>query len=75
MSGSMFVLAILFLTIVAPPWIIFHYITKWRTARGLSAQDERMLAELWESASRMEARIATLEKILDAEAPGWRARQ
>jgi phage shock protein B len=75
MSVFIFVLMILFLTIVAPIWIIFHYLTKWRMARGLSAEDERMLAELWESASRLEGRIVTLENILDAEAPGWRARQ
>ena len=75
MSGGAFVLAVLFMTIVAPLWIIFHYVTKWRSARGLSAEDERMLAELWESAGRMENRIVSLEKILDAEAPGWRARQ
>jgi phage shock protein B len=75
MGGGAFVLAVLFLTIVAPLWIIFHYLTKWRSARGLSAEDERMLAELWESAGRMETRIVSLEKILDSEAPGWRARQ
>jgi len=75
MSVFIFVLMILFLTIVAPLWIIFHYLTKWWMTRGLSAEDERLLAELWESASRMEGRIVTLEKILDAEAPGWRARQ
>ncbi|GEO37105.1 phage shock protein B [Skermanella aerolata] len=75
MSGASFVLAVLFLTIVAPLWIIFHYVTKWRSARGLSAEDERMLADLWESAGRMENRIGSLEKILDSEAPGWRTRQ
>lgn len=68
------VLAVLFLTIVAPIWIIFHYLTRWRTSRSLSAEDERMLAELWDSAQRMEGRILSLEKILDAEAPGWRTR-
>jgi phage shock protein B len=31
-----------------------------------------MLVDLWESAKRMELRIQTLEKILDAEAPQWR---
>jgi len=75
MSGASFVLAVLFLTIVAPLWIIFHYATKWRSSRGLSAEDERMLADLWESAGRMENRIGSLEKILDSEAPGWRTRQ
>lgn len=73
-GGIFMVLAVLFLAIVAPIWIIFHYLTRWRTSRSLSADDERMLAELWDSAQRMEGRIGSLEKILDAEAPGWRTR-
>lgn len=74
MGEFFFILAVLFLTFVAPLWVIFHYVTKWRAARALSAEDERLLAELWESANRMEARIQSLERILDVEAPGWRAR-
>ena len=67
-----FVPAVLFLTIVAPIWLVLHYVTRWRSTRTLSREDERMLVDLWESAKRMELRIATLEKILDAEAPQWR---
>ncbi len=63
---------ILFLVIVAPVWIISHYVTRWRTAKTLSAEDEKMLAELWELAPRMESRINTLERILDADVPDWR---
>jgi phage shock protein B len=73
-TGLFFVLAVLFLTIVAPLWIIFHYLTRWRSSKSLSANDERMLAELWESAQRMEGRIASLERVLDSEAPGWRSK-
>lgn len=65
---------IIFLAVVAPVWIIAHYVTRWRTAKTLSPDDETMLSELWESAAKMEARIVTLEQILDAEAPGWRSR-
>jgi phage shock protein B len=67
-------LGILFLVVVAPIWIIFHYVTQWRQARRLSGEDEKALGELWQSARRMEARIESLEKVLDAEAPGWRMR-
>ncbi|MGQ9368096.1 envelope stress response membrane protein PspB [Azospirillum sp. ST 5-10] len=74
MSGFGFVLAVLFLVVVAPLWIVFHYLTRWRSNRGLSAQDERLLAELWDTANRMEGRIHALERVLDAEAPGWRAK-
>lgn len=65
---------ILFLTVVAPLWIIFHYITKVKTSKGLSAEDEKMLSEIWESAKKMEERINTLERILDIESPEWRRR-
>ena len=66
---------ILFLVVVAPLWLVLHYVNKWRSTKTLSVDDERMLADLWQSAKRMESRIETLETILDAEAPGWRARQ
>lgn len=72
MSFFGFVLGAIFVTIVAPIWIVAHYLTRWRTARSLSREDERALAELWESAQRLEARIINLEKVLDADAPGWR---
>ena len=65
---------IIFLAVVAPIWIIVHYATRWRTAKTLTPEDEKMLAELWEVTPRMESRIANLERILDAEAPDWRAK-
>jgi phage shock protein B len=70
--GGFFVLGILFLTVVAPIWIICHYLTQWRKARRLSGDDETALGELWQSAQRMEGRIEALERVLDSEAPGWR---
>jgi len=66
--------AIVALLFVAFPAVILHYIVKWRSSKGLSSDDERMLEDLWHSAQRMEKRIETLETILDHEAPGWRAR-
>jgi phage shock protein B len=70
----LFVPLILVLTVVLPCWIIFHNITRWRSAKVISAEDEKMLAELWESAAKMESRINSLERILDAEAPEWRTK-
>lgn len=63
---------ILLLAVVAPIWIIAHYLTRWRTSKTLTGEDEKLMQELWESAARMEDRIRTLERILDAEAPHWR---
>ncbi len=67
-----FVLGVLFLTVVAPVWIVAHYVTRWRTAKTLGTEDEKVLAEVWASADKMESRIRNLERILDAEHPGWR---
>jgi phage shock protein B len=68
------IIAILFATIVAPLVIVLHYVTKWKDAKGLSREDEKMLEEIWESAQKMESRINTLETILDEQAPDWRKR-
>lgn len=74
MSAVLEIWGILFLAVVAPLWIIFHYVSKAKENRGLTDEDEKMLEELWESAKRMEDRIHTLERILDSDAPGWRGR-
>ena len=65
---------IIFLAIVAPLWIIAHYMTRWRMVKTLSSDEETMLSDLWENAAKMENRLNTLEQILDAEAPGWRSK-
>lgn len=67
-------LTFIFMAVVLPVWLIAHYATRWRTAKTLSPGDEKMITELWETASKMESRINTLERILDAEAPDWRNR-
>lgn len=72
MSGFFYVPMILLLAIVAPIWIIAHYVTRWKSMRTLTGDDEKMLGELWESVPRMENRIRNLERILDAEVPDWR---
>ena len=69
------VIPILLITVCFPLWIVFHYVTKMKTSKGLSSEDEKMLSEVWESTNRMEERIKTLERILDIAAPTWRSRQ
>ncbi len=74
MGAFMFFPAMMiFLVFVAPIWIIAHYATRWRTAKVLSPEDEKMLSELWELAPKLESRINTLERILDAQSPNWRS--
>ncbi len=63
---------IVFLIVVAPLWLVLHYRSKRTTQSGLSQQELQHLEALTVRASAMQARIETLEKILDVEAPQWR---
>ena len=54
------------------PWLIFHYITKWKSAATLTGEDEKLLDELHELARRLDDRMITIERIMAAENPGWR---
>ena len=62
-------IAVLFLGL---PWLIFHYITKWKTAATLSVGDEKLLDELYELARRLDDRLCSIERIMTAENPNWR---
>jgi phage shock protein B len=55
------------------PWIIFHYITRWKTAATLTTQDEDLLDELHDLARRLDDRMCTIERIMAAENPNWRS--
>ncbi|WP_025896933.1 envelope stress response membrane protein PspB [Kordiimonas gwangyangensis] len=68
------VIPILMLVIVAPLWIIFHYITKWKQMKGITAEDEASLSDLRTAADRLEDRLRTMERIMDDEVPDWRSR-
>jgi phage shock protein B len=54
------------------PWLIFHYITKWKTTATLTNDDEQLLSDLYETARRYEERIETIERIIAADNPDWR---
>jgi phage shock protein B len=68
------ILGIVFVSVVLPLVIVLHYVTKWKEAKGLTKEDEKMLEEIWASAKKMESRINALETILDDQAPDWRKR-
>ncbi len=63
---------IIFMTIVAPIWLILHYRSKKQVNQGLSEEEYSSLEELSNKAEAMAERIRTLESILDAESPDWR---
>lgn len=63
------IVAILFIGL---PWLIFHYVTRWKTAGTLTGSDEKLLDDLHDAARRLDDRLCTIERIMTAENPDWR---
>ena len=55
------------------PWIILHYVSNWKKTGSLTTEDENLLDELHDLARRLDDRMCTIERILQAENPNWRA--
>ena len=58
--------------VIGLPWLIFHYITKWKQAPKITNEDEKLLDELYHFARRMEERVQTVERIVAADNPDFR---
>lgn len=56
------------------PWLILHYITRWKTAATLTHEDENLLDELYDLARRLDDRMDTIERIIAADDPNWKSR-
>jgi phage shock protein B len=56
---------------VGLPWLVFHYITKWKQSGSLSIEDEKLMDELYETARRLDDRLATIERIIAADHPDY----
>jgi phage shock protein B len=70
---AIFPLMGVFMVFVAFPWIILHYVTQWKKTASLTVEDEKLLDELHELARRLDDRVCTVERIMTAENPNWRA--
>ncbi|HYE00645.1 MAG TPA: envelope stress response membrane protein PspB [Alphaproteobacteria bacterium] len=67
----LFVPLILFVVVVLPKWLRLHYGADGAGGRARPAGDATALRA---GIARLEQRIATLERLLDAEDPQWRER-
>lgn len=54
------------------PWIILHYVTRWKTAATLTVDDEEMLDELYHLSRRLEDRLETVERLVASDNPNFR---
>ena len=54
------------------PWMIFHYITKWKTAATITTDDEVLLEELYSLAKRLDERMDTVERLVASDNPEFK---
>ena len=69
MGEEIFIVPVIFLGL---PWIIFHYITKWKTAATITSDDETLLEELYQLAKRLDERMDTVERLVAADNPDFK---
>ena len=69
MGEEIFIVPVIFLGL---PWIIFHYITKWKTAATITNDDEVLLEELYQLAKRLDERMDTVERLVSADNPEFK---
>lgn len=62
------VLAMLFIGL---PWVILHYMTKWKTAATITSDDEVLLEELYNLARRLDERMDTVERLVASDDPSF----
>ena len=54
------------------PWIIMHYITKWKTSATITTDDEHLLEELYGLAKRLDERMDTVERLVASDNPEFK---
>ena len=53
------------------PWLILHYVTKWKTAATITSDDEVLLEELYNLAKRLDERMDTVERLVASDDPSF----
>jgi phage shock protein B len=59
--------------IIGVPWVILHYVTQWKKTTAMTNEDESLLDQMYETARRLEDRLGTVERIISADNPDFRA--
>ncbi len=57
---------------IGVPWVILHYITKWKTAATITTDDEALLEELYQLARRLDERMDTVERLVASDHPEFK---
>lgn len=60
------------MVLIGLPWLIMHYITKWKTSATITTDDEVLLEELYSLAKRLDERMDTVERLVASDNPEFR---
>ncbi|MFA6219090.1 MAG: envelope stress response membrane protein PspB [Erythrobacter sp.] len=58
--------------VIGLPWLILHYVTKWKTNASITTDDEVLLEELYNLAKRLDDRMDTVERLVASDNPEFR---
>ena len=67
-------LVVIFTFVIVLTAVRAHYRGRGGAAVGLATADQSALDRALDMGRRLEQRVETLERLLDQDAPGWRAR-
>ncbi len=59
------------MVVIGLPWLILHYVTKWKTAATITTDDEDLLEELYQLAKRLDERMDTVERLVASDSPDF----
>ena len=65
------VVMLLLVLLVGLPWLVLHYVTKWKTAATITSDDEVLLEELYNLAKRLDERMDTVERLVASDDPSF----
>lgn len=60
------------IVVIGLPWLILHYITRWKTAATITTDDEVLLDELYQLARRLDERMDTVERLVASDNPDFK---
>jgi phage shock protein B len=72
MEEAIIPIGIVGMLFIGLPWLVLHYLTRWKSGRGISQQDEILLDDLHEMARRLDSRLDSIERIIAADNPNWK---
>lgn len=61
------------LIVIGLPWLVLHYVTRWKTAPSLTTDDEALLEDLYQLARRLDERMDTVERLVGSDNPDFQS--